>query len=62
MKCTTVALAALLAWAATLGAISPPPLVLQHVAVIPGDGSPTMRDATVLIRAVVLHKWIRPAR
>ena len=50
MRCTAVALAALLKWATTLGAITPPPLVLQHVAVIPGDGSPTIRDATVLIR------------
>ena len=50
MRFVTVAGVVSLAWAATLGAVAAPPLVLQHVAVIVGDGSTTLGDATLLIR------------
>jgi imidazolonepropionase-like amidohydrolase len=40
----------LLGSAALPGPIAPPPLFLQHVAVIVGDGSPTLQNATLLIR------------
>jgi Amidohydrolase family len=51
MRFATVLVVVLLCSAALPGAIPPSPLVLQHVAVIVGDGSPTLRNATLLIRS-----------
>lgn len=50
MRFATVVGVVSLAWVATLGAVPLPPLMLLHVAVIVGDGSTTLGDATLLIR------------